>query len=70
MSSTLTDTGEQTSEFAPTRQPMVEEILEAVARGDWPNDGCPEATYRLQVNHTFTLSRTRQNSSIISRRSG
>jgi (1->4)-alpha-D-glucan 1-alpha-D-glucosylmutase len=54
MSSTLTDAVEQTSEIASTRQPMVDEILEAVSRR-LAERRMPEATYRLQVNHTFTF---------------
>jgi (1->4)-alpha-D-glucan 1-alpha-D-glucosylmutase len=54
MSSTLTDTGEQTSEIDSSARTLVDEIREAVARRI-AERRMPEATYRLQVNHTFTF---------------
>jgi (1->4)-alpha-D-glucan 1-alpha-D-glucosylmutase len=54
MSSTLTETGEPTSDVSSAVTPTVDTILDAVARR-LPALRMPEATYRLQVNHTFTF---------------
>jgi (1->4)-alpha-D-glucan 1-alpha-D-glucosylmutase len=54
MSSTLTETGEPTSEVSSSGTTMVDAILDAVARR-LAARRMPDATYRLQVNHTFTF---------------
>jgi (1->4)-alpha-D-glucan 1-alpha-D-glucosylmutase len=54
MSSTSTETGDPISELSPSRTPMVDSILNAVMQR-LSARRMPEATYRLQVNHTFTF---------------
>src|SRR5580704_2243241 len=54
MSSTLTETGEPISEVAAATSTAVDSILDAVAQR-LAASRLPEATYRLQVNHTFTF---------------
>jgi (1->4)-alpha-D-glucan 1-alpha-D-glucosylmutase len=54
MSASVTETGEQTGELAPEGHPAVDAILAAVVR-KLEDRRLPEATYRLQVNHTFTF---------------
>ncbi len=54
MSSTLTGTGDSTSEFVTAASTAVDTILEAAAQRLAARP-LPEATYRLQVNHTFTF---------------
>lgn len=54
MSSTVTGIGEPTSEAASTVTTTVDAVLDAVTRRLVARR-LPEATYRLQVNHTFTF---------------
>src|SRR5580704_11431259 len=54
MNASATETGEQTVEVTHERHPAVDAILDAVIRR-LAERRLPEATYRLQVNHTFTF---------------
>jgi (1->4)-alpha-D-glucan 1-alpha-D-glucosylmutase len=54
MSTTMTEPDESAAEVAEESHPAVEAILAAVTRR-LEKRHLPEATYRLQVNHTFTF---------------
>jgi (1->4)-alpha-D-glucan 1-alpha-D-glucosylmutase len=54
MSASATETSEQTGEVTEDSHPAVDAILDAVIRR-LAERRLPEATYRLQVNHTFTF---------------
>lgn len=54
MSASVTERGQPDVEAAPESHPAVDAILDAVAR-KLENRRLPDATYRLQVNHTFTF---------------